>query len=77
MELLYKYMKHHELNLIYALLALTFIIFSVSMARLYREQMHLKDMISTGLMQVKEEMRADRMATPTQMMPKLSPTKSK
>jgi predicted Holliday junction resolvase-like endonuclease len=71
-------MKHHELNLIYALLALIFIIFSVAMVRLYREQMHLKEMVSTGLMQVKEEIKANEENTNeqinAQMMREQKPT---
>jgi NADH:ubiquinone oxidoreductase subunit 3 (subunit A) len=68
-------MKHHELNLIYALLALIFIVFSIAMIRLNREQMHLKEMISVGLMQVKEEMKANQVSVNqvTTTTPKLSP----
>jgi len=51
-------MKHHELNLIYALLALIFIIFSMAIVRLYNEQMHLSDMFSSGMMEMKTEMKA-------------------
>lgn len=48
-------MKHHELNLIYALLALIFIVFSLAIIRLYHEQLVIKDMFSVGMMQMKEQ----------------------
>jgi hypothetical protein len=56
------------------------IVFSGAFYRLYREQMNLKTMVSEGLMQVKEEMKAQKEAqvspspTPVAMKGKASPS---
>ena len=58
-------MKHHDLNLVYALIALTFIIFSMAVVRLYREQINLKNMVSGGLMQMQDELKQIRLEQKT------------
>jgi hypothetical protein len=66
-------MEHHEKNLIYGLLALIFIIFSVAMIRLYREQVHLKEMISVSNMQLSERIGA--LQNQLNVTPKVMPKK--